>query len=158
MSINSSFKNNHSTAKGFTLIEVIVALSIGILVMTMTMAIVTPGFKNVRTVSQTKELHANVVYIINTLTYEIKQAENLEVSADKSELIITLAGPTVKIVKKDGENITLDSMQLNDDNVKITNLEFIGMQKSVRINFTIESITGEQSLPVTTTIAQRNNL
>ena len=159
MTINKLFKNNHSTAKGFTLIEVIVALSIGVLIMTMFMTVISSGFRNIRTTSQTKELHANAVYILNTLTYEIKQAESLNVDElDSSILKIKPYDSVTKTINMEDESIKLDGVELNNDNVEITGLEFIKMPKSVRINFTIESSTGDQSLPVTTTIAQRNNL
>ncbi len=157
MFINSSSKNNNPAVKGFTLVEVIVALGIGILIMTTFMTVTSSGFKNIRTISQTKKLHANAVYIINTLTYEIKQAENLEVLADGSELTITRPDSTTKIIEIDN-NMIRDGVKLNNDNVEISNLNFIRMPKSVKINFTIESVSGETSFPVETTIAWRNNL
>ena len=161
MSLNLPAKNNNPATKGFTLVEVIVALGIGILIMTTFMAVTASGFRNIRTISQTKELHANAVYILNTLTCDIKQAENLNV-LDLSTLEIKLSDSTIEIkqeIKLDGSgyyNITKDGNSLNSSDIKITNLEFIKLQKSVRINFTIESISGEVSLPITTTIAQRN--
>ena len=172
MYINSSVKKNNYSSRGFTLVEVIVAISIGLLVMTTFMSVFASGFRNIRIANQTKKIHANVVYMLNTITYDIKQAEDLDVLDSGATLKITFSDSSKKLIKIDASNnmtieddpdtIPSSKINLNGSDVKITEILgfdfFQEMEKSVRINFTIESISGEVSLPITTTIARRNNL
>ena len=155
---NETEKNN-SSALGFTLVELIVAISIGIVVLTAFSSIFVSSLNDIRAINQTKQLHTNAVYIINTLTYDIKQAENLNVP-DLSTLEIKYPDSTIKIIKIDGDNITIedplnidppDKIQLNSSDVEIKTsytldafpvsiVFFQVMQRSVQLNFTIEYI------------------
>lgn len=152
MIIKRLFKNSDP---GFTLMETIVALGLGILVMTAIMAVVIPGLENIRYITRVEQLHVNAVFLLNTLTYWIKQAEELNVPS-ASLLEIKLSESTVKTVKKDGNNIIIDGVPFNADKVEITGLNFTEMPKSVRVNLIIKTKGGDEELPIITTIAQRN--
>jgi len=148
------FKNSEA---GFTLMETIVALGLGFFVMITIMAVVIPGLEKIRDINRIEQLHVNAVFLLNTLTYWIKQAENLSV-LNPSKLEIRLSGsPTPKIVSTDANNnITIDDVPFNTGDIEVTGLSFIPMARSVRISFTIKTKEGE-TLPITTTIAKRNN-
>lgn len=156
MSIVPLPKKIDSLKQGFTLIEVVVALGIGILVLTIVTSVMAPGLKNMRAISRTKQLHSNTVYVLDTLTYEIRQAKRIEVLSPSS-LRITRPDATIKTIMQTGDNISLDGVSLNSIDVKIIGLNFTGMPRSVRVNFTIGSSGGNETFPVLTTIAQRNN-
>ncbi|TSD02492.1 MAG: hypothetical protein Athens071424_14 [Parcubacteria group bacterium Athens0714_24] len=153
MFIKKLFKNNNF---GFTIIETIVALGLGVLVVTAVTTIVLPGLKNIRAATQTERLHANAVFLLNNLTYWIKQAEDLN-TPSPSVLEIKLSDSSVKIIKKDGDNITADNIPLNNNDVKIIELNFTKMAKSVKIDLVIKTEKGE-TFSIKTTIAQRNKL
>jgi type II secretory pathway pseudopilin PulG len=145
------FKNSEA---GFTLMETIVALGLGILVMTAIMAVVIPGLENIRDITRVEQLHVNAVFLLNTLTYWIKQAKDLNVPS--ASLLEIELPDSVKTVKKDGNNIMIDGVPFNADEVEITGLNFTKMPKSVRVNLTIKTKGGEEELTIITTIAQRN--
>jgi len=147
------FKNSEA---GFTLLETIISLSLGILVLSIIMAVVVPGLRNILTITRVEKLHVNGIFLLNTLTYWIKQAEDLNVPT-QSKLEIKLPDSPVKTVTKNGNSITLDNIPFNTDDIEITELTFTKMAKSVRVNLTIKAKGGEETLPITTTIAQRNS-
>lgn len=139
---------------GFTLIETIVSLGIGILVMTMIMSVITPGFKNIREIREKEDLHKNAVLIINKLNYLIKKSDSLAViPPDKLTIRPEGVDETIEI---GGSDIVLDGVPLNTDDVKISALQFTPMSKSVVIEFRIESAKGNASDDIKTTIARRN--
>jgi type II secretory pathway component PulJ len=151
------FKNSES---GFTLMETIVALGLGTLVMTAIMAVVIPGLRNIRAINRTEKLHTNAVFLLNTLTYWIKQAEDLRVPS--ASLLEIELPDSVKTVERVGNNIMIgektepeNRVRFNADEVEITKLNFTEMPKSVIVNLIIETEGGEEEF--TTTIAQRNN-
>lgn len=140
---------------GFTLIETIVALGLGVMVLGMIMAVVVPGLKNINSITRTEHLHVNAVYTVDTLSYWIKQAESLSVPS-ASELHIKLNETTTKIIKKDGDNITLDGAVLNSKDINITSLNFVKLVRSVKIDIALKAKDGNETVPISTTIAQRN--
>ena len=150
---SSETENNNSSALGFTLVELIVAISIGIVVLTAFSSIFVSSLNNIRAINQTKQLHTNAVYIINTLTYEIKQAKKLEVSGGS---ILTITQPDGPDANSDDDIIIINADSFNNSDVTIENLNFITMQRSFQINFTIESVAVGKSFTVTTTKSQRN--
>lgn len=141
---------------GFTLVETIVSLGLGLLVTGMILSIFTVGLSHIRNMKNNEGLHSNAVFLLNTLTYWIKQGENLSVTPP-STLEITLPDSSVKEITKDINNdITIDGTKFNTDDVELTILNFTQMARSVQINFTLKSRLGTETLSATTTIAQRN--
>jgi len=149
-------KINKSATRGFTLIESIVALSLGIVVVVMIVLIVMPGLKHTHEIKQTERLHSNALFLLNSLTYWIKQGENLTVVAP-SVLEIKLPNSSIKTISKSDDHILVDSIAFTTNDVRVTDLSFIPMDNSVRISVTIEDNSGlNKSLSIETAIARRN--
>ena len=147
-----------NSESGFTLLETIISLALGILVLSIIMAVVVPGLSNIRTITRVEKLHVNGIFLLNTLTYWIKQAEDLNVPTSSSSILeIKLPNSPVKTVTKNGNNITIDGIPFNTSSTEITGLIFTEMAKSVRVELTIKANGGKETLPITTTIAQRNS-
>lgn len=141
---------------GFTLIETIIALGLIMMSMMMVMAVVAPGMKRAKTISRVEQMHADAVYITNNLGYWIRQAKILSVSPDNKTLTIVINDTTTKIVTIGGDDFTLDGGSLNGSGMKVSGLSFTKLAKSVKMSFTLEADGGTETLPVSTTLAQRN--
>ena len=141
---------------GFTLIEAIASLALGIALATIIVLVVTPGLRHVRETKSMERLHANAVFLSNTFAYWIKQAENLTVPTP-STLQIRMPDLTTKTITKDPSRILIDGNAFTSEDVQVTELTFTKMARSVRVNFQLASPTSGETLSITTTIAQRNS-
>jgi type II secretory pathway pseudopilin PulG len=145
--------NKKKNKSGFTLMETIVALGLGLLATTMILYIVTTGFGYIRAIKNAENLHSNANFLLNTLTYWVKQGKNL--TASNSTLEIELPNSSVKTITKTGDRIMLDGVPFTSDNIQVTELNFTKMSRSVQIRFTIKAKSGNETFSATTTIAQR---
>ena len=130
---------------GFTLIETIVALGIGLLATTMILYIITTGFGHIRAIKNAENLHSNANFSLNTLTYWVKQGKNLEV-------LPASPGNILEITLQDNSTTTIDKSLLEINGVSATTT-FNKMEKSVQLNFIIQK--GSETFSATTTITQR---
>lgn len=149
MSITTHNKNN----RGFTLIELIIAMSIGLVISMILLFVAVSGLKYVRETRQRERLQAEAIFLVNKFAFWIKQGTQLDVP-NSSELQVKLLDATVKTFKKDGTKILLDGEQLVSDEVLVNNLDFTEMSRSVRIHITLSQ--SDASFDFTTTLAQRN--
>lgn len=148
---------NIKNKTGFTLIETIVGVALGILVITTIMAVVTAGIIHIRVIRHFERLHSNAIFLVNTLTYWVKQGDALSVTSTPPILEIRLSPPSPpKIVTQNGDNITIDGVVFNSNDIQLTNLAFTKMPRSVQVNFTLKTKGANETFSATTTIAQRN--
>jgi len=145
------FKKSKS---GFTLVETIVAIGIGLLATTMLFYIFTFGLRNIQTIKNTEKLHSEANFLLNTFTYWIKQGENVTTSGSTLEIEFPDL-PLKTITKSVDDRVTLDGTPITSDDIQVTDLNFTGMSRSVQIRFTIEAKNGDENFSATTTIAQR---
>lgn len=134
-------KNEH----GFTLMETIVALGIGLLATTMIFYIFTAGLKNIQEIKDTQILNSSAIFFIDRTTYLIKQGENFSTTTDGSIEKLNF------FINGDPEEI--GSSTFGSYNIDVTKLKFALMASSTQLNFTIEK--GSNKLSGQTTVAQR---
>ncbi|MFC1595170.1 prepilin-type N-terminal cleavage/methylation domain-containing protein [Patescibacteria group bacterium] len=148
----------HKNNFGFSLIEVIIAVAIGItaaLVLTTTSI---NGLDEIRSARQRERLHSNAIYITDTLTHWIKQSASIFVP-DPQTLEITVPNPmTTKTIALNGTEITLDTVPVTTHDIEVTNLVFIQLERSVQINFTLKSANSDETFSAQTTVAKRSPL
>jgi len=142
---------------GFTLTEVIVVISLGALIGIMVLAIITPGLRYIKTTKKIEYLHSDALFLLNKLNYWIKQGKKLTVT-NPSTLEIKLPDDSEKIITKDSDNLNFDGVTFNSDDIKITELNFTQLNRSVRINITLKVDGADKTFSATTTIAQRNSI
>lgn len=131
---------------GFTLIETIVALGLGLITAAMVMTVFTTGLKHIRGIKDGEALNSNAIFFLNTAGYWIKQGESFQITTEPSglqKLDITLPSD----IK------TIDKNAFGDNDINVTKLTFTKMAKSIRLTFKIEK--GSEKLEGATTIAQR---
>ena len=141
--------------KGFTLIETIATIALGILVMTLITSVANLELKNLREVKNNEILHSNAIFIFDNLDYLIKRAQSATTSAEKLE--ITLLDSSTTIITADAnKNITIDGIPLNSSSTEVKNLNFSNVDKSIRVGLTLQIKNASSSFSATTTIAQRS--
>jgi type II secretory pathway pseudopilin PulG len=151
MSITSSPKT------GFTLLETLLVITLGLLISLITVAIFTSGLKQIQEIKDLAQLHSNAIFLSNTLSYWVKQGESLNTPSD-STLEIVFPDSSLKTISQQDENILIDGATFNASNIEITNLSFSRLARSVKVEFTLRIKGTEKTLSTKTTIAQRNNL
>ena len=147
------FKNKKE--KGFSLVEVLVAISLNLLVVAMIIAIGVSSLKHIRMIKDQRNLYSTASFLNNQFTYWIKQGVlfNTPVS---SVLEIRLLDSSTTTIAKNGDSIEIDSQPLISDTVKVDEIVFTKMDNSVRIAFTLNTGNPTTTFSATTTVAQRN--
>jgi type II secretory pathway pseudopilin PulG len=146
---------NNKNKNGFTLIEVIVGLGLGILIIATISSVVFYGLKHIRTVERTEKLHSGAIFLLDNLTYWIKQADNIS-SFTSDSLRIEFPDSSVKEISKDGNAIKINGVAFTPDDIQVTSLSFTKMTRSVQISFVIKVKGTDETLSTMTTVAQRN--
>jgi prepilin-type N-terminal cleavage/methylation domain-containing protein len=137
-------------SRGFTLIEMLIAISISIVVAMILLVVSTNGLKYVREIQQKQRLQAEADYLINKLAYWIRQSKGLPLPGGPlTEFTITLPDNSVKTFKQSGDQIFLDTAALTGNNIQ--SAEFYIKDRAVKIN-----IQFKDNFSVKTTLAQRN--
>ena len=140
---------------GFTLIEIIIGLSLGVLVITTMTSIGVLSLKHLRTIEHTQSLHSNAIFLLNTITYWAKQGKNLSLTAP-STLQVELPNSSLKEIAKNGDRIEINGAAFTPDNIEVTALSFTKMAHSVQVDLTLKVKGTEETFSAKTTIAQRN--
>ena len=145
---------------GFSLLELIVALALGAVVGLFLMLVAVGGIKNLKHTAGAERLHANAVFVTDVLGTWIKKADLLTVTGP-SALDVKLTDGTHKKFALDpvAQTVTLDDgavSVLTTSDIKVTELTFLKLARSVRITMKLEQRAGQGQLKITTTIAQRN--
>jgi hypothetical protein len=140
---------------GFSIIETIIAMSLGALMALMLMMVTIHGLKYIREIHQQERLQANAVFLSNKFSYWVKQGATLD-SPSLSELRIVLSDGSEKVFTMSGNDITLDGSSLISDEVEITSLVFTPMAKSVKVNLNLKAKGANVEFLLISTFAQRN--
>jgi type II secretory pathway pseudopilin PulG len=141
--------------KGFTLVETIVAITLGVVVSIAAIGLFVSGLQHIRQAKELSYLQSNATFITNTFDYMVKQAETLEPKGESAVLMVD-----GKTIARNGDDIIINNgvngAPLNDKKAKVSDLHFIILDNSVQVCFTLQTNTGEE-MSLQTTIAKRNN-
>lgn len=150
-------KSSAKTEHAFTLIEAIIALAIGLVTATMFVVIITEGLQQVRATKRVERLHANAIFLSNTLSYRVKQAKNTSVSASPNPVLtLRFSDSSTTTIAKSGSEILIGGVSFTDEGIEVTDFTLTEMANSVRIGFTLRASGSDETFSSTTTIAQRN--
>jgi type II secretory pathway component PulJ len=145
-----------TTNKGFTLVETIVAITLGVMISIAAISLFVSGLKEIQEAKELSYLQSNATFLTNTFDYWIKQAEEIELVNSSSIRIITPGDD--KLIALDGNNnITMNGFTLNDERVEVSSLNFNKLESSVQIGFTLKDKNSSDELFLETAIAKRNN-
>lgn len=144
---------------GFSLIESLFAIAIGVMVAIAVTGVSIQGLKDVRSLKRTERLHADAQFLSDEIGSAMRQAIRIEVPSS-TELRAILPSKTM-VFQKTGDTITLDDngdiYDIISDSTLVNELKFEGFPRSVRYAFTLRSASGAETFSATTTAAQRNS-
>ena len=154
------FKNKEE--KGFSLVEVLVTISLNLFVVAMIIAVGVSSLRHIRTIRDHRNLYATTSFLNNQFTYWIKQGAVVEVDAlDNSILYIRPPGSSTTTIATSTDNRIIINNGAGDeyltaDNIEVDKLVFTKIDHSVRIAFTLNTNGTNVPFSATTTVAQRN--
>jgi type II secretory pathway pseudopilin PulG len=149
------YTNHNKNERGFTIIESIVALGVGVTISLILATVAITGLANIRTTYANERIHAETIFVTDSLMYWIKQSTALS-TPNPETLEITLMDATVKTVSLSDDTLYIDAYPITSNLVSITAVQFKALPKSVRINFVATYAKGTETFSAQTTIAQRN--
>jgi|GEM_PF-3910196 len=132
-----------NTKKGFTLVETVIALAVGIITVTMMVLIFTMGLKSIYAIKNIQELNSSAMLFLDRITYLIKRGEAFDFSTPGA----------LRITLPDGTEEIIDATFFTDNNIDSATTNFQEMNRSIQLNFDIEK--GSESFSGHTTIAKR---
>src|SRR3989344_1869464 len=113
------------TQRGFSLIESVVSIAIGLSVAVVLIAVVVAGLREVRVVSAASDMQTNVIFVGESLARLVQESRIIAVDTGNPErLTITLPDNSVHVVEKVDGQIMLDGTPITSNDVTVTNLVF----------------------------------
>ena len=151
-------------SSGFTLVETVVSIGIGVMVALFVVFIATDTLKTTVDIKSSERLHVDVMHITTNMSYLIKQSRRIE-SDDISSFTLfilkfdedgDLLGEDEVEVKHENGRILIDGVSITNDDVEITAFEVKKVESSVRIVFNVKYSGGDKEHVFTTTLSRRN--
>jgi prepilin-type N-terminal cleavage/methylation domain-containing protein len=142
---------------GFTLVEVLIAMTIGFMIAALVTSVSVATLRDIRTARAHERLQANAISIISSVGYLIKQSARIDVK-NPTELEITMPDVTKKTITLSVDHLTLNGAAITSDDVMVTYFKLIEGGQSVRMGFSLQLKNTTTILSATTTLARRNAL
>jgi type II secretory pathway pseudopilin PulG len=145
------------TTEGFTLIETIVALSLGMLIVLGATQIFIEGLSHVRGVRAQALLTSDAGYMVQMIRHELLGADSVSVNlADPCDVDMTRGG-TTRTLALLGERVFIAGDPVTHEGASVTSLACTEVGQSLRIEFTLSSgprtnktFTGQTTLALRT--------
>src|SRR5262249_16733934 len=151
----SMFTKCLKSQPGYTLIELVVAMALAVIIVTMLSTVTALGLKNIQASRRIEQLHADSIYATDTMAYYVKQAKYITVPSTQV-LNIDLANGTAQTFGLANSALTFNGNPITNSNVSASSLKFTRLVHSVQVAFTLSVPNTSSSLSVQTTIDQRN--
>jgi hypothetical protein len=123
--------------QGFTLVETILALSLGVLIVLGTTQIFIEGLSHIRGVRAQALLTSDAGYMVQMIRNELFGAESFSASSDTVDIVS--GGDARTFSRSDDNRLTLDDAFVTREGVVVTSLVFTDVGESLRIQFTLNS-------------------
>ena len=149
----------NTAQSGFTLIETITALALGVFVAMFVTTIAINTLISTAELKESERLHADMMHMTSRVGYLIKQSAEIE-GVSSSEIRLRMpfghALDEVVIEFSDSESeLLIDGESVLRDEIKIAG-SFEGAQNSVRLEFVVNYEGSDREHKFTTTLARRN--
>jgi len=140
-------KKNKKTF-GFTMIEMLVFLSILIIILSISFLLLLTTFNNSAKAEALKEIRQNGDFAISSIERYLVSAKSAECLTEQSLLVTKLDGETINFICQN-DTISSGSASLTNDQVVVSDCHFVctfeeGLAGMVNISFTMS--TGEENL------------
>lgn len=147
----------HNQESGFSLIELVIALAVGLIVSGIVIGASVNTLRDIRAVKAAERLHANTVFFIDSVNPLVKQATEMSlVSGNPEKLEFTFSDLSHTIIEKSGDTILLNGTPMLSSDILVQSLIFTDMPRSVKISASLQERRSGKIFMFSTTIAQRN--
>lgn len=143
------------TKRGFTLVELLVALSIGTAIVLMTSLVFVQGVRHTHVVTaETRVVKASTT-LVETMTYHIRSAQSVTVvDVDHLELVSSDGSSvTIRLV---GDELRIQDRNILDSKIEVTSLIFTEIDNTIEIQYELDTQLLEQPLNERIVITRRN--
>lgn len=150
---------NHSPSqpnqeRGFTLTEVLIALTISSLVITVTSLVFIRGIAHLTDIREDATLAAETLFITETLTASIRNARSVTVT-NPTTAVIEYQDFSTETLSVAGQKLSLAGNQLSSTEVDLTALTLTGRGDTLQLAMTLATGHHGRTFSATTTIATR---
>lgn len=142
--------------RGFTLIELVVAIALAVIAITAVTVIFVSGMKNVRQIARLERLHESAILLSETLSHWVKDAADVT-TPSSSTLMLALPNGATSTIALTGSAITQDGTALTPSDIDVRALSFTLMTGSVKTDFTLGLTDGSETYSATSIVALRNS-
>jgi len=140
---------------GFTILELIVAISVSTVIILMTTQVFIEGIKNTRATASESRLVSAGAYIIDVLANHIRQADSVTLLGASELQVINNAG-LIRIISLDNKTIEVDGQPIHSSLISAEALSFSIIDNSVGIQYQLNTRFAERPLVVNTIVTPRN--
>ena len=162
----TSIRSKKISQSGFTLVETLAAIGIGVMVALFVVMIATDTLKATAQIHESERLHADVMHITTKMSYYIKQSRQISEFDDSSGFTLSIpkfSAPGVLEgidhieIKHENDSIDIAGDRISGDNLEIVDFFAEVVNNSVQIRFSIKYKGSDRDYSFTTTLARRNN-
>lgn len=155
----TSIRSKKISQSGFTLVETLAAIGIGVMVALFVVVIATDTLKATAQIHESERLHADVMHITTKMSHLIKQSRSIE-GADSSGITLGMPGFSlmrIEVGTEDDSKIEIDGENILNEDLEIVDFSAEKVNNSVQIRFSIKYKGSDRDYSFTTTLARRNN-
>ena len=163
MYINTKIKHI-SGRSGFTLVETLVAVAIGVMVALFVIMIATDTLTTTRDIKNSERLHVDVMHMTSKMSYLIKQSRRIESDNPSGFTLFilryaddgTLLGEDEVEIKHENSRILIDGENITAEDMEVKSFEVKKVENSVRMVFNVKYSGGGREYDFVTTLSGRN--
>jgi prepilin-type N-terminal cleavage/methylation domain-containing protein len=149
-----NMKKLRHLSSGFTMIELIVAISISTVIILMTTQVFIEGIKSNRAASSESRLVSAGSYIAEVLVNHIRQSDRLSLT-NPAELVITSPVGVPMIVRLNNSRIEIDGQPIHSSLIIADSLAFVLLDNSVEVQYQLNTRFADRPLVARTVITSR---
>ena len=156
-------KQKQISQQGFTIVELLVALSVGTIVILMTMLLFVEGIRHTQGVTAEARTVKASGTLVETLAFHIRSAHSIEsVDSGRLELLRLPTDPDAPLVPviveydNSTRSILINGAQILDSVIVVDDMRFTRIDNVIEIQYELSTQFLAQPLVVSTAIATRN--
>lgn len=145
------------TQRGFTIVELLVALSVGTIIVLMVSLVFVQGVRHTQVVTAETRIVKASTTLVESLTYHIRNAGTVDIeeAAPPKITLMSATGDDVVIELENGE-LQIQGRSILDSTVDVTDLSFTSIDNTVLVEYELDTRLLEQPFVGQLVITPRN--
>ena len=145
----------HTKQSGFTIVELLVALSIGTVIVLMTSLVFVQGVRHTHAVNaETRVVKASTT-LVETMTYHIRRAQSVTI-VHSNRLELQVDDGQLVVVELVGSELHIQGNSIFENNIEVSNLFFDSIDNTVLIEYELDTQLLGQPLAKQMVVTRRN--